>query len=344
MAFLRVIYPVLTATTVVETVTETVVQPGRTVNTVTVLEGGDVVIRIESPGVKMIVYYEKQDQVCVVSFTALPYPSKPEIVHPGTTIVITGTTATFVLNAPTKVVTTSTLRTAFTTTAYKNFILTRTITTTVTAWRLDTRYGLITTTYTTTLTTPRITFLYGLIEETCNLAYEISRSSIIPARVPATVVIGFEGTAFTFPGFTYTISTEDMAHDLVLQNFKTILTVTKSGTTNTATVYIGPTTIVLNTRVEGSIVTTTVVVPGTTYVRTHLVTRTLAEPVATVTETRTAAAVAQPTQPQPAVTVTTPAPGERAGQLFDQMTLGIFVAVTVAVVVGVLLGYRRGRY
>jgi hypothetical protein len=41
MAFLGVVYPVLTATTVVETVTETIAQPGRTITTVTVLEGGD---------------------------------------------------------------------------------------------------------------------------------------------------------------------------------------------------------------------------------------------------------------------------------------------------------------
>ena len=163
--------------------------------------------------------------------------------------------------------------------------------------------------------------------------------------MPATVVIGFEGTAFTFPGFTYTISTEDMAHDLVLQNFKTTMTVTKSGTTNTGTVYIGPTTIVLNTRVEGSTFTTTVVVPGTTYVRTYLVTRTLAEPVATVTAIGATQTAAQPAQAQPAFTVTTtPAPGEGAGQLFDPMMLGAFAAVAAAVVIGVLLGYRRGRY
>jgi hypothetical protein len=40
----------------------------------------------------------------------------------------------------------------------------------------------------------------------------------------------------------------------------------------------------------------------------------------------------------------TPAPGERAGQLFEPMTLGAFAAVAVAVVIGILLGYRRGRY
>jgi hypothetical protein len=85
--------------------------------------------------------------------------------------------------------------------------------------------------------------------------------------------------------------------------------------------------------------------PGTTYVRTYLVTRTLAEPMATVTATGATQTAAQPTQTQPAVTVTmTPAPGERAGQLFEPMTLGAFAAVAVAVVIGILLGYRRGRY
>jgi hypothetical protein len=39
-----------------------------------------------------------------------------------------------------------------------------------------------------------------------------------------------------------------------------------------------------------------------------------------------------------------PTPGEGAGQPFDPITLGAFAAVAVAVVVGVLLGYRRGRY
>jgi len=77
MAFLGVIYSVLTATTVVETVTETVVQPGRTITTVTVLEGGDVVIRVESPGARVTVYYERQQQVCTVRFTAMPYPGQP---------------------------------------------------------------------------------------------------------------------------------------------------------------------------------------------------------------------------------------------------------------------------
>jgi hypothetical protein len=39
----------------------------------------------------------------------------------------------------------------------------------------------------------------------------------------------------------------------------------------------------------------------------------------------------------------TPAPGGRAEQLFDPMTLGIFAAIAVAVAVGILLAYRRGR-
>jgi hypothetical protein len=42
--------------------------------------------------------------------------------------------------------------------------------------------------------------------------------------------------------------------------------------------------------------------------------------------------------------MTTPAPGERASQFFDPITLGAFAAVAVAVAVGILLGYRRGRY
>jgi hypothetical protein len=331
MAFLGVIYPVLTATTVVETVTETVVQPGRTITTVTVLEGGDVAIRIESPGFRMIVYYEKQDQVCVVRFTAMPYPGQPGVIaFPGTTVTVPGATATLVLSAPTEITATKPLSTAFTTTGYTVFNITRTFT-----------IG----TYATAIPMP--TFVYGLIEEACNLAYEISRSRIEPERLPATVVLAFGGATFTFPGFTFTLLTEFVTRDPALENFRTTLTVTKSGTTNTATVYIGPTTIVLNTRVEGSTVTTTVVVPGTTYVRTYLVTRTLTEQEATVTATGATQTAAQPTQTQPAVTVaTTPAPGEgeRAGQLFDPITLGAFAAVAVAVVIGILLGYRRGRY
>jgi hypothetical protein len=39
----------------------------------------------------------------------------------------------------------------------------------------------------------------------------------------------------------------------------------------------------------------------------------------------------------------TPAPEERAEQLFDPTTLGIFAAIAVAVVVGILFAYRRGR-
>jgi ABC-type uncharacterized transport system permease subunit len=97
------------------------------------------------------------------------------------------------------------------------------------------------------------------------------------------------------------------------------------------------------TTVVESVITT--VVPDTTYFRTYLVTRTLTEPGTTVTATGATQTTAQPTQTQPAVTITTtPAPGGRASQFFDPMTLGIFVAVAVAVVVGVLLGYRRGRY
>jgi hypothetical protein len=242
---------------------------------------------------------------------------------------VPGATATLVLSAPTEIATTKPLSTAFTTTGYTVFNITRTLT-----------IG----TFVTAVTMP--TFVYGLIEEACNLAYEISRSRIEPMRLPATVVIAFEGTTFRFPGFTFTMTafTEFVTRDPALENLRTTLTVTKRGETNTATVYIEPTTIVLNTRVEGSTVTTTVVMPGTTYVRTYTVTRTLTEQVTTVTETRTATA-AQPTQAQPAVTVTmTPAPGERAEQLFDPITLGIIAAIAIAVVVGVLLGYRRGRY
>jgi len=333
MAFLGVIYPVLTATTVVETVTETVVQPGRTVTTVTVLEGGDVVIRVESPGVRVTVYYERQQQVCTVRFSAMPYPGKPGVIaFPGTTVTVPGATATLVLNAPTEITVTKPLSTAFTTTGYTVFNITRTYTVSVF-------------TITRTWEAPMPAFVYGLIEETCNLAYEISKSRIEPERLPATVVIAFEGATFAFPGFTFTMPTEFMTRDPELENLRTTLTVTKSGTTNVMTVYIGPTTITLRTRVEGSTVTTTVVVPGTTYVRTYLVTRTLTEPMATVTATGAMQTTAQPTQPQSAVTVTTtPAPGERASQFFDPMTLGIFAAVAVAVAVGILLGYRRGRY
>jgi hypothetical protein len=329
MAFLGVVYPVLTATTVVETVTETVVQPGRTITTVTVLEGGDIVIRVESPGVRVTVYYERQQQVCTVRFTAMPYPGQPGVIaFPGTTVTVPGATATLVLSAPTEITTTKPLSTAFTTTGYTVFNITRTLT-----------IG----TFATAIPMPA--FVYGLIEEACNLAYEISRSRIEPERLPATVVLAFEGTTFTFPGFTFTMPTEFMTRDPALENLRTTVTVTKRGETNTATVYIGPTTIVLNTRAEGSTVTTTVVVPGTTYVRTYLVTRTLTEPEATVTETRTATqTAAQPTQIQPAVTVTTPTPDERAGQLFDPMMLGAFAAVAAAVVIGILLGYKRGRY
>jgi type III secretory pathway component EscS len=42
--------------------------------------------------------------------------------------------------------------------------------------------------------------------------------------------------------------------------------------------------------------------------------------------------------------VTAPAPGERASQLFDPIMLVAFAAVAVAVVIGILLGYRRNRY
>jgi hypothetical protein len=329
MAFLGVIYPVLTATTVVETVTETVVQPGRTITTVTVLEGGDVVIRVESPGVRVIVYYERQQQVCTVRFTAMPYHGQPGVIaFPGTTVTVPGATATLVLSAPTEITATKPLSTAFTTTGYTVLNITRTLS-----------IG----TYVTAIPMPA--FVYGLIEEACNLAYEISRSRIEPERLPATVVIAFGGATFTFPGFTFTMPTEFVTRDPELESLRTTLAVTKRGETNTATVYIGPTTIVLNTRVEGSTVTTTVVVPGTTYVRTYLVTRTLTEQEATVTATGATQTAAQPTQTQPAVTVTTtPTPGERAGQFFDPITLGAFAAVAVAVAVGILLGYRRGRY
>jgi hypothetical protein len=329
MAVLGVIYPVLTATTVVETVTETIAQPGRTVTTVTVLEGGDVAIRIESPGVRVTVYYERQQQVCTVRFTAMPYPGQPGVIaFPGTTVTVPGATVTLVLSAPTEITTTKPLITAFTTTGYTVFNITRTLT-----------IG----TYATAIPMP--TFVYGLIEEACNLAYEISRSRIEPERLPATVVIAFGGTTFTFPGFTFTMPTEFVTRDPALENLRTTVTVTRSGTTNTMTVYIGPTTITFRTRAEESTVTTTVVMPGTTYFRTYLVTRTLTEPEATVTATGATQTAAQPAQPQPAVTVTmTPAPGEGAGQLFDPITLGAFAAVAVAVVIGVLLGYRRGRY
>jgi hypothetical protein len=328
MAFLGVIYPVLTATTVVETVTETIAQPGRTITTVTVLEGGDVMIRVESPGVRVTVYYERQQQVCTVRFTAMPLPRQPGVIaFPGTTVTVPGATATLVLNTPTEVAATKPLSTAFTTTGYTVLNIMRTLS-----------IG----TYATAIPMPA--FVYGLIEEACNLAYEISRSRIEPERLPATVVIAFGGATFTFPGFTFTMPTEFMTRDPALENLRTTVTVTKGEETNTATVYIGPTTITLRTRVEGSTVTTTVVMPGTTYVRTYLVTRTLTEPEATVTITRTPQTAAQPTQTQPAVTVTTPAPGERAGQLFDPITLGVFAVVAVAVAVGILLGYRRGRY
>ena len=265
MLFLGAIYPVLTATTVVETVTETVVEPGRTVATVTVVGGGDVVIRIEMPRIKMVVHYERQEQVCVVSFSAQTPPGAEGVIAvPGTTVAVPGTTATFVLNAPTEVVRTEALRTSFVTTGYTMI----TIGTTFTMGQ-----------YVTTFAMP--VSLYGVIEETCRLAYEVSRMRIEPEKVPATVVIGFPGFTFAFPGYTITI--QDFRVPPELANFRTTETVTREGTTEGFTTTLEGTTATLMTRVEGSTVSTTVVIPGTTYVRTYTVTRTVTEGGATVT-------------------------------------------------------------
>jgi len=321
MAFLGVIYPVLTATTVVETVTETVAEPGRTLATVTVVGGGEVVIRIEMPKVKMVVNYERQDQVCVVRFSAQTPPGPGGVIAvPGTTVAVPGTTATFVLNAPTEVVRTESLRTAFTTTGY-------TVVTVGTTFSVGQ--------YVTTLAMP--VSLYGVIEEACRLAYEVNRVRIEPERVPATVVIGYPGFTFAFPGYTLTMPEFTVPPEFA--NFKTTATETRRGTTESFVTTLEGTTATLRTRVEGSTVTTTVVVPGTTYVRTYTVTRTLTEQVTTVTAT----GATQTTAPTTAAVTMTPAPGGRAEQLFDPMTLGIFAAIAVAVAVGILFAYRRGR-
>jgi len=323
MLFLGAIYPVLTATTVVETVTETVVEPGRTVATVTVVGGGDVVIRIEMPRIKMVVHYERQEQVCVVSFSAQTPPGAEGVIAvPGTTVAVPGTTATFVLNAPTEVVRTEALRTSFVTTGYTMI----TIGTTFTMGQ-----------YVTTFAMP--VSLYGVIEETCRLAYEVSRMRIEPEKVPATVVIGFPGFTFAFPGYTITI--QDFRVPPELANFRTTETVTREGTTEGFTTTLEGTTATLMTRVEGSTVSTTVVIPGTTYVRTYTVTRTVTEGGATVTTPGTAQTVVSPTTETVRTTATEP--GGRAEPLFDPLTLGLFAAVAVALVVVVLFVFRRGR-
>ncbi len=311
----------LTATTVVETVTETVVEPGRTYATVTVVGGGEVVIRVEMPRIKMVVYYERQEQVCVVRFSAQSLPGPGGVIAvPGTTVAVPGTTVTFVLNAPTEVVRTETLRTAFTTTGY-TFI---DVATTITVGQFVTTFAMPVS-------------LYGVIEETCRLAYEVSRMRIEPERVPATVVIGFPGFTFAFPGYTITMPGIQVPPELA--NLRTTETVTRKGTTEGFTTTLEGTTATLMTRVEGSTVSTTVVIPGTTYVRTYTVTRTVTEGGATVTTPGTAQTVVSPTTETVRTTATEPR--GRAEPLFDPLTLGLFAAVAVALVVVILFVFRR---
>jgi hypothetical protein len=277
MAFLGVIYPLLTATKVVETVTETVVQPSRTITTVAVLEGGDVMIRIESPRVKVIAYYERQDQICVVRFTAVPEPEQSRVIaFPGTTaiaadviVTVPGVTATYVLTEPAEVAATVPLRTAFTTTEYTALNVTRTLT-----------IGM----YVTAVAT--LAFVHGIIEEACSLAYEVSRSRMEPERLPATVVVAFPGATYTVPGTTYIVPgyTYTRPEPIVppeLADLKTTLTVTKRGTTRAETAYMEPTTVTLTIQARSNVTTT--VVLGATYVRTYLVTRAFIEPGAAVT-------------------------------------------------------------
>lgn len=286
MVLLGVLYPLLTAAKVVETVATTAVHPSKTVTTVTVLEGGDVMIRIESPRVRVIAYYERQDQVCVVRFTAVPEPEQSRVIaFPGTTaiandviVTVPGVTATYVLTEPAEVAAKVPLRTAFTTTEYTAFNITRTLT-----------IGR----YVTAVVT--LAFVYGIIEEACNLAYEISRSRMEPERLPATVVIAFPGATYTVPGTTYivpgyTYTLPEPTPPPELANLKTTLTVTKRGTTRAETAYIEPTTATLTVQAKSNV--TTAVVLGATYVRTYLMTRTLIEPGAAVAGAAIAAAAA----------------------------------------------------
>ncbi len=324
MFFLGAIYPVLTATTVVETVAETVIEPGRTYATVTVVGGGDVVIRVEMPRIKMVVHYERQDQVCVVRFSAQTPPGTGGVImFPGTTVAVPGTTATFVLNAPTETVRTETLKTSFVTTGYTVI----TVGTTITVGQFVTTFA---------MPVP----LYGVIEEACRLAYEFNRIRIEPERVPATVVIGFPGFTFAFPGFTMTMPDFGITRT-EFANFRTTETVTRKGTTEGFTTTFEGTTATLVTRVEGSTVSTTVVIPGTTYVRTYTVTRTITEGGTTVTTPGTFQTVVSPTTETVRTTATEQ--GGRAEPLFDPLTLGLFAAVAVALVIVVLFVYGRGR-
>jgi hypothetical protein len=301
MALFGALYPLLTAAKVVETVATTDVHPSKTVTTIAVLEGGDVMIRIESPRVRVVAYYERQDQVCVVRFTAVPEPERSRVIaFPGTTAIVSdlivtvpGVTATYILTGPTEVAATVPLRTAFTTAEYTAFNITRTLT-----------MGR----YVTAVAT--LAFVYGIIEETCNLAYEISRSRMEPERLPATIVIVFPGATYTVPGTTYAAPgyTYTVPEPIVppeLANLRTTLTVTKRGTTKTETAYMEPTTVTLTTQVRSTVTTT--VVLGTSYFRTYLVTRTLIEP--------------------------------------GSMVAGaVIAAVAVAFAVGILLGFRRGKF
>lgn len=331
MVSFGVIYPVLTATTVVETVTQTVVEPGTTFATVTVIEGGDVIVRIEMPRIRVIAYYERQDQVCTVRFAATsPTAQGGVITVPGTTVVQPGITTTFVLSEPIELTTTRLLPTAATTTGY-------TMVTVMTAYTLGQ--------FVTTVAMP--VSLPGVIEEACNVAHEINRMRVEPERLPATVIFAYPGFTFAFPGYTMTlpdIPTEQIPPELA--NFRTTVTTTKSGTTGVTTTTIQGTTTTMSTRIEGTTVSTTVVIPGRTYVTTLTVTRTIAETSPTVTGTTPPQTTAQQTTTTRTVPTTAP-PTTQApagtGQAFDPMILALFVGVAVVVAVGILFAFRRGR-
>ncbi|MEM0450769.1 MAG: hypothetical protein QXO17_04295 [Nitrososphaerota archaeon] len=321
MVSLGVIYPALTATTVVETITQTVAEPGTTYATVTVIQGGDVIVRIEMPRIRVIAYYERQDQVCVVRFAATTTTGLGGVIAvPGTTIIQPGITTTYVLREPIEITTTRQLPTATTTTGY-------TIVTVRTAYTLGQ--------FVTTMSVP--VSLYGVIDEACNVAFEINRLRIEPERLPATVIFAFRGFTFAFPG--YTVTMPDFPQDQIppeLANLRTTVTTTRVGTTEAMTTTLQGTTATLSTRAEGTTLTTTVIIPGRTYVTVLTVTRTIAETGTTTTQTT----ARQTTTTQVAPT-TQPSAG--TGQAFDPLILALFAGVAVVVVVGILFAFRRGR-
>jgi len=321
LVVLGLVVVAMSESVVTVTSTTTVTLPPTTILTTVEMPGGTQALTVIMPGYRIVMYYEKPDVLCIITFRAIETMPPQTVTYGGTVISVPGTTISTVVSQ--SVLTFSTVE------------ISPGYTTTYTGFAGEKPVEMVFGGMTITMTLP----LYGEIREACGEAAVKNVMSIIFDSVPATFMYAFEGMTTSIPQQVVTIPGMTME----MEPFTTTYTTTRKGTTYYTTETNPGSTVITTMEGPGTTFVSTIVKPGGTVISliysTYTVPETPTSPATTVTRSLTTGPVtATPTTTTTAQT-TTP-----TGQPAADYTLYIILAVIIVIAIaGVALVTMRKK-